>query len=379
MEIYSHLARVSPLAQLQDNYQEKLRSLGFGEAEDTLFYFRAEISNTLLDSHFTHMSTKTLQNYVEDSNRGVSFLKGHDRRSLPVGYSVGAMLETIDTKQRVLADFYTVRGLQDTDDLIKRIQANILRDVSVGFHGGEMTCDICGQDFWECRHYPGIKFTEKIDGREQVVVSTFTIDDARLSEVSGVFDGSTPDAMILKAERAAKAGELSQEQVDMLEQRYRVKLPSASKAIFTVTENSGLVVPVKERKMEEKELKEAFEGVRTLVKVETEEEVLPAVRTLQAKVDELTPLADDGRQYRSDLIAEALSEGVRAFGNDFKKETYEGMLKSAPIATIRSMRDDWAKVAKSVLPSGRASVDSDPVKTEPKKEVVLRPDAAYSL
>jgi len=369
-DIYSHLARVSPLDKLQDSYMERLRSLGFGAEEDALFYFRAEISNTLLDSHFTHMSPKTLANYVEDSNRGVSFLKGHDRRSLPVGYSVGAVLESKDTKQRVMTDFYTVRGLSETDDLIKRIQTNLLRDVSVGFHGGEMVCDICGEEFWDCRHYPGIKFTEKRDGKDVIIISTFTIDDARLSEVSGVFDGSTPDAMIEKAQRAAKAGLLTQEQVDMLEQRYRVKLPIASKTI---------AITVKERKMDEKELNELVESIRQIAKATKTEEIVPAVQALQQRVADLEPLAEDGRQYRADLIAEALAEGVRAFGNDFKKDTYEAMLRTAPIATIRSMRDDWAKVAKTVLPEGRHSQDTTNAGAQGKKEVVMRPDSAYSI
>jgi hypothetical protein len=263
-----------------------------------------------------------------------------------------------------VAGFYTIRGLAETDDLIRRMKGGLVRDVSVGFHGGEMRCDLCGQGFWECRHFPGLKYEEKKGDTVTTQLATFTIDDARLSEVSGVFDGSTPEAMILKAQRAAKAGELTAGQVLLLENQYRTRLP--------VTKT----IPVAKTKEEKMPIPEDFSKIRTLVGVETDEEVVPAVETLKQRVSQLEPQAEDGRTYRTDLVAQALAEGVRAMGNDFDKTVYETTLKSAPLSVVKRMRDDWKRVADANLPQGRQSQEQGQQPSS-RKTTSKVPDAGY--
>ena len=124
--ILSHAGRLR-LVDLRATYDETLRSL-VGESVDDTFLLRAEISNELLDSHFTHMSEKTLQNYAQDASTGVAFLRSHEWRSLPSGYSLNGQYLTNERKL-VQADFYSVRGLADTDDLIKRIEKNLVTRV----------------------------------------------------------------------------------------------------------------------------------------------------------------------------------------------------------------------------------------------------------
>lgn len=345
------------------------------------FLWRAEISNDLLDSHFTHMAESSLRNYAADAKTGVAFLKGHDWRSLPIGYSLDAELGNEGGKQRVIADFYTVRGLPEADDLILRMQSGILRDVSIGFHGGEMNCDLCQRDFWSCPHMPGFKYEVKEGDVNRVRVATFTINDARLSEVSGVFDGSTPGAMILKAQREAAAGRLTAEQTHVLEQRYRVKLPASNRAF------AGVDIP-KGQKPQEKRMEKEQVGqlTSTLIRAgvltedqretATDADLLAAADKLAKRAAELEPQAADGRQYRSDLVAEALAEGVRAQGKDFDKPTYEAMLTNAPITTIKRMRDDWKKIGDERFSGGRKSVDeADEGKTT--KSTSVTPDTAY--
>jgi len=369
--ILSHTARLIPTALTREALFELASARGDFDVADLeqypLYFFRAEISNSLLDSHFTHMSESTLRNYAEDANKGVAFLKGHNWRDLPIGYSLTGTYE-VGAKTRVVSDFYTIHGLSETNDLIARMKMNLVRDVSVGFHGGRAICDLCGADFWDCRHYPGLKYEEKEGDVVRTQLATFTIEDARLSEVSGVFDGSTPEAMVLKAQRAAKAGDLTAEQVGLLEQRYRVALP-VSKRFATVE------IPKETGKMtEEQELK-----VRSILNVAPEADIIPVVEGLQKRIGELEPQAEEGRQYRKDLVAEALAEGVRAHGNEFDAESYTAILNSAPLVTVKRMRDDWKKTANKVLPAGRASLDEE---TNPPKEPVTKksyiPDAAYA-
>ena len=350
-------------------------------ASSSLYLWRAEISNDLLDSHFTHMAESTLRNYAADASAGVAFLKGHDWRALPIGYSLAAAYGDEGGKKRVVADFYTVRGLSETDDLVLRMQAGILRDVSVGFHGGEMRCDLCSKDFWSCPHIPGLRYEMKDGDTMRSKLATFTIEDARLSEVSGVFDGSTPGAMILKAEQEASAGRLTPEQTRLLEHRLRVKLPATKRAFAGVDTPRGAIgapvtdgqTPREDSSMTEEELMR----LRSTLNVTSEEEVIGAAEKLAKRVADLEPQAADGRQYRTDLVTEALAEGVRAYGADFDKPTYEAMLTNAPIATIKRMAADFRKSGDERLPAGRVSVDS--VEDKPQVETVQRaPDRAYA-
>lgn len=372
---HSHLARVRLVSKDREaQLHELIHQRNVEQNDENLYFWDAEISNDLLDSHFTHMNEKTLRNYAEDAERGVAFLKGHDWKSLPIGYSVSGVFENGEGRRRTLAGFYTVRGLQDTDELIARMEARLLRDVSVGFFGGRMICDICGEEFWDCRHFPGLTYEEKHGDVVSSVLATFTIDDARLSEVSGVFDGSTPEAMIRKAKTLASGGEFTPQQVHLLENRYRIALPSSATY-------PGVAVPatrMEERKMTEEEITR----VRSLLGLGADGDVVTGIENLSKALDEanqriaaLEPQAKEGVQYRTDLIEAALAEGVRAQGNDFDRELYGSMLKDAPVAVIKRMRDDWKKVADQTLPAGRVSSDGNE-QARPKK-VNLHPDSAY--
>jgi len=335
------------------------------------YLWRAEISNNLLDSHFTRMSEKTLRNYAEDAGRGVAFLRSHNWHELPVGYSLSGDFIEEDGRKRVVADFYTIAGLQDTDDLIARMKTGLVRDVSVGFHGGEMSCDICHEDFWQCRHFPGLKYELKEGGVTRNVIATYTIDDARLSETSGVFDGSTPEAMIIKAQRHASMGLLEEKQVDLLERTYRTRLPARKS--FSVKE---------EVKMEDKVLEQIRTTLAGPLSEEytrglTEEQIPKAIEAVVAWAKTLEPQAAEGRQYRKDEIARAIAEGVRAHGNEFEVEDYTALLNLAPLATIQRMARDWQKVANAALSAGRSSVETD--QTPVKKMVEdFTPDEAYA-
>lgn len=377
--ILTHLARIRiATSERQTSLFRMLQErFGYEGESDTVYNFDAEISNSLLDSHFTRMSKKTLQNYAEDAQRGVAFLKGHNWRELPLGYSLSGDLQEVEGKHRVVSGFYTVLGSSDINDMVHRMKAGLVRDVSVGFGGGSYTCDICGRDYWDwdCRHIPGLKYEEKRGDETVTVLSTFTIDDARLSEVSGVFDGSTPDAMILRAQRVAEAGLLTPQQIDILENRYRVALPH--KTVVAVPE-----IP-KERKMEE--ATKDFERMKVVLvrtKTLTQEQVdtlddttlASAIEQLGERFSVAEAQAAEGRQYRKDLLEAALAEGVRAYGNEFEMETYRSHLENAPLALIKRQTADWKKTADAEIPAGRNSVD----KEDRKSVVNTVPDAAFA-
>jgi len=355
----------------------------------TPFFWSAEISNGNVDSYYTHMLPSTLTNFANDATAGVSFLNSHRHNELPLGRSLRGVYEG----DRVVADFYTMPGLNlngvTTDDFITGIKTGLLSDVSVGFTSGQMWCDVCKMDYrsWDCPHIAGVKY--EIQGGGQVT-ATVGVDNARLAEVSAVFDGATPDATILKATRMIEAGELKPDAVRMLEARYRMSF--TTKRSFAGVDLQG------GKKLE---LEKVFAQIREVLGISADADAVATVASLVAERDRLATeskafsdlkqeyvkleerakgleaQAQDGAQYRSDLITEALGEGVRAYGDKFAKETYETLLHTSPLAIIKQMKTDWAVLGNERFKGGRQTVDNSQAPDKGKAPVAAVPDAAF--
>lgn len=238
-------ARVRPISS-REVRQLDLPGVEDPEEDDGRFWFTAEISSTAIDAYHTHMMDSTLRNFARDAAAGVSLLDSHDGRKLGVGYSAGGRYEEEGGEGRALGLFYIVPGLRfggthsfaSTDDYIRAVEVGVVRDVSVGFYGGRWVCDVCHQPYFgsttTCQHIAGWEYEVEIDGELLRVMCTVAIHDANLSEVSLVYDGATPGAMILKAEQEAEAGRLSPAMIRQLERRYRTRLAMDESAVWPV-------------------------------------------------------------------------------------------------------------------------------------------------
>lgn len=361
----------------------------FGEKSP--FFWTAEVSNSGVDAYFTRMLPSTLANFAADAKAGVSFLNSHRHNELPFGRSLDGRVEDTGKKQRVLVDFFTLPGLNlngvSTDNFIEGIRSGIIKDTSVGFHGGTESCDLCGRGFWECPHIPGMTYETK--GADNIIrqqVATFAIDGAHLAEVSAVYDGATPDATILKAQRLNEAGKLKPDEARTLEARYHRSLFD-NKRTF-----AGVSVPERKKVMD---LEQQFTQIREVLSLPADgdvvAEVLKAsgeltrlraiaetVTGLEEQVRTLTPQAADGVAYRNDLVSEALAEGVRALGDKFNSATYEPLLRKAPLDVIKQMKGDWAEAGNIRFPGGRATTDEGEQAPDKKtKRTVGVPNSAY--
>lgn len=362
------------VGQLTGDEARQVIEADLGEAEP--FVWRAEISSDRLDAYYTHMNERTLRNFATDAAAGVTFLDSHDHRKLGYGQSITGVFEVDGQISRVVSDFYTVPGINfgsglsyaSTDDFIRAVKSRLARDVSVGFYGGDMICDICGGSFYDwraCPHWPGVEYPIGEQG-EQTIIATFEIDDAHLAEVSAVYDGATPEAMILKARMQTEAGELEPRVARILEVKYRIK--PDPRQLWPGIEIKERSKPMPDEKTTEERL------------IDLQAQLDQA----NAEIERLKPLAQQGEQYRADLIAEALAEGVRANGKEFPAETYQGILERSNIAEIKAMRDDWAAQAKRRFTNGRQTVDGDEgeAASAAKKPKTQRsaalPDAAYA-
>lgn len=360
-------------------------------AEREPFFWAAEISNDQIDAYFTHMTVKSLTNFAADAQAGVSFLNSHRHNELPLGRSLAGRMESNGERVRALADFYTLPGLNlnglRTDDFIAGVRSGIVSDVSIGFYGGTHTCDLCGENYYSyrCPHIAGLRYEKQEGDIMRLVLATVTIDDARLSEVSAVYDGATPDAAIVKAQRMAEAGELRAEEVQILEARYRVRLPVKRSLAGGKPGRSGNV-----------DFEKLIADIRTLLNLDEAADVTGAVAGLAAEAEQLRkageqvtemeqrikalePQAEDGRQYRADLVAEALAEGVRAFGDKFDRAARERTLQALPLADIKAMRDAWSDIGDARFPRGRQSVDESEAPGSGRQQPSLVPDRLYAV
>lgn len=383
----------------------------FDEVEPV--FFTARISNNQVDAYFTRMAPSSLRNYAADAKAGVSFQDSHRTNCLGLGYSLDARYSEDGDLAFVDADFYVVPGLPDVDAFIRRMKTGVARDVSIGFYGGTIRCSICNENMfgppWRCPHWPGHEYElEDRDEKGNVTnkrteIATGWVEDARLSEVSAVYDGATPGAVILKAERQIASGEMTYAVAAQLNSRYRgLNLqPSAARLIAVGIPDQQMEASMSDQRKPTSEpaapapvpndtapaaplaadaAARAVAGIAAIlaeagIAEADRADVVAGVRTLAARFKAESEMAEIGRRYRSNLIEEALKEGVRAFGNTFNVEGRRSLLDKLEIAEIETFRDDWRSQADAVLPRGRQTVDD---KNAPAPETPLAvPVGAY--
>lgn len=387
------------------------------------FLWAAIISNNRLDSYFTHMARSSLENFARGAAAGVSFLNSHRWMELPLGASLTGRVEELESGLvQVISDFYTLAGLQlnevNTDHFIRGVRSGVVKDISIGFSGGTRLCDICRQNYYRCSHWAGFMYEIEENGVIRQVRATVTVEDATIHEASAVYDGATPGAVILKARSAAVDGRLRGKELDMVEQMYRVNLPVtrrfASVDVDVVSEMVGKAIadtfegyadePSQESQKEGRKM--SFDAVLDKLKIGVGldeaaraaalesrlSELLAAesklatvqqeLATVTQRVAELEPAAKDGEQYRSDLIDEALAEGVRAKGDGFDQEKYGDLLRSPAmtIERIKLMRDDWRAIGDARFPGGRHTREEhQPPADKDKRKTQRVPDSAYAV
>lgn len=398
-----------------------------------LFFWTGEISNSSLDTWFTRMAQSTLQNYAADAvSPSVSFQDSHARAELGVGRSLwGELVETgtapaplrnEDYFPVVFADFFTVRdmklGKMGTDDFIKGVQRGVIKDLSIGFKEGidfQYTCSVCGEDMWDwdCPHIPGQKYeaTENPNADPSIQRTTEQlcfawIENARLSEVSAVYDGATTNAMIVKATREARAGRLDRNTKEFLEHRYRFTLDTGRKLwtgvdmlrhvvkeTFNKPEDADLLKAIetrvgvnldpdkstKEQRAMSEEKQPAGQGgtvptsapdytmqfrqacVDLAIEINPNASALECLTALRSEVTKLRPMAIELGELRKVEIDEAVKERVRAIGEGVDEDKTRKMLANADISTIREFQTEWRTAGDTRLkPNGKNRNSEDP-------------------
>ena len=412
--VYSVRARATglpPTDELLAAITERVPDPGVFEQHPPVF-MRAAASNRNLDAYFTRMAPSTLQNFATDAAEGVSFLNSHNMRSLGFGQTFAGRY-VAGGQQRTDVDFYVLRGLKlnetANDDFIAAVGGGSVKDVSVGFYPGEdgwYRCGVCdarmerffGMAIPTCGHWPGDKVAVNPKDESKGTRTAFAwVEDHRLAELSAVNDGATPGAEIteVKVRHLIAAGHAPPETVlNLWEQRCRAALPRPAR----VFGGAGTPAPPKEERMDQFTPEQCADirlvlatagaapdgdpvaAIRALADEVAGLRALPAeverLRAAEAELPELRALADQGRQYRADLVTAALAEGARAYGQDFAEETYRGLLEAAPLETIKRMTADWKRAGDELFKGGRVTQDP-PAEAPPAADRAPVPLRAY--
>jgi hypothetical protein len=367
--------------QIADGTLERVQRIaGESTQQDEIFTFSGMCSNNRLDSYFTRMDpATTLRNYAEDLKTGVSLINGHDTSEIPYGRSFGGEVvesgeSTNVTEIGVRGEWYIVRDLELThnaNNLIRGIERGIIRDMSVGFGGANMSyrCGSCNKSLYdpECTHIPGL---EDEHGR----IAFAWIDNAHLREVSTVYKGATPGAYIDKAREYIQQGELANERIDKLENRYNTRFERKDgTSIFlpskqTVTGgNDNMNLKEEIRKALAEGTLDRSEALNLLNEGNTyrhqEDVQLRNELGDKATIDgvrELKAEAEHGRQYIADLIDKAVETKVRAKGEDFDGEKYKARLvRFNDVEMIKEEIETWEEVVQEKFQGGRQTKKED--------------------
>ncbi len=369
----------------------------------TPFPWGAEISSDRIDAYFTFMDESTLRNFAADAEAGVSFQNSHVTRQLGFGRSIGGRYVDEETAKRTIAEFYTVPGVRlnevSTDDFIIGVRSSLIADVSVGFHGGTWRCTICARDLWDwdCEHVPGWKYEVASDDKViREILALARIEGAHLSEVSAVYDGATPGAAVLKSQEEARRGRIRPEVARFVETRYRCRLPdqvmnvpvpeipqkedrmsesppqpeqTAAATQEQVSVDSGELAVLRAQITDQTRAADAQRArADVFTRALTEAGIDVATEELADRLRTLVAEAAAGRQYRADLLDEAIKARVQAFGRSAEEERYRALLERLPLEDVRGFRDEWRSIASGRLPVGRRSEDGgDPLPAPAEK------------
>ena len=212
-------------------------------------------------------------------------------------------------------------------------------------------CDLCGLSVWswECPHFPGKSYIitdteEEGEGEERIVTATYTIYDARLAEVSVVFDGATPDAQILrKAQDLFTRKKLDNETQQFLNKSYNIRL-NQGKLIFDKNRKikqegpkMDLETRIEEQETELKDLRESNESLRERA------EQTESLRAENEKLKERNEALEASNKDKEGLIGDLRSD---------KRQLKE------QVTTLESFEEDANKYRKVKEQRAEAAIES---------------------
>ena len=355
MNLYERQMTVQTASGSVEQYMDRINQMSHVQlsAED-VFVYQGIISSDAMDSYYTKMDAETsLRNYANDLKAGTPLMTYHETSQSPIGRSFDSSIDVKeDGKTVVRGLFYIVRHTkingESTDDLIRQIETGTLTEMSVGFGGINLwyKSSYDGKDIFESRYYPG-------DKDENGNLVYYYIMDATLREVSLVYKGACPDAVVERIRNDLPNMEDAERQIQKYETRFnvRIDMPKQRSKEGKRMNIEEITRAVEKGDLQRGELLKALkvdaitEGQRSILKELGDDASIETVRSLKEK-------AEIGERAFEEKLDELVKARV-AIGQEFDQEKYKEQMRSMDVDFIEDQTRLFEGIKKAEFKPGR--------------------------
>lgn len=355
MNLYERQMAVQTASGSVEQYMDRINQMSHVQlsAED-VFVYQGIISSDAMDSYYTKMDAETsLRNYANDLKAGTPLMTYHETSQSPIGRSFDSSIDVKeDGKTVVRGLFYIVRHTkingESTDDLIRQIETGTLTEMSVGFGGINLwyKSSYDGKDIYESRYYPG-------DKDENGNLVYYYIMDATLREVSLVYKGACPDAVVERIRNDLPNMEDAERQIQKYETRFnvRIDMPKQRSKEGKRMNIEEITRAVEKGDLQRGELLKALkvdaitDGQRSILKELGEDASIETVRLLKEK-------AEIGERAFNEKLDELVKARV-AIGQEFDQEKYKEQMRSMDVDFIEDQIRLFEDIKKAEFKPGR--------------------------
>lgn len=355
MNLYERQMTVQTASGSVEQYMDRINQMSHVQlsAED-VFVYQGIISSDAMDSYYTKMDAETsLRNYANDLKAGTPLMTYHETSQSPIGRSFDSSIDVKeDGKTVVRGLFYIVRHTkingESTDDLIRQIETGTLKEMSVGFGGINLwyKSSYDGKDIFESRYYPG-------DKDENGNLVYYYIMDATLREVSLVYKGACPDAVVERIRNDLPNMEDAERQIQKYETRFnvRIDMPKQRSKEGKRMNIEEIKRAVEKGDLQRGELLKALkvdaitDGQRSILKELGDDASIETVRSLKEK-------AEIGERAFNEKLDELVKARV-AIGQEFDQEKYKEQMRSMDVDFIEDQTRLFEDIKKAEFKPGR--------------------------
>lgn len=355
MNLYERQMAVQTASGNVEQYMDRINQMSHVQlsAED-VFVYQGIISSDAMDSYYTKMDAETsLRNYANDLKAGTPLMTYHETSQSPIGRSFDSSIDVKeDGKTVVRGLFYIVRHTkingESTDDLIRQIETGTLTEMSVGFGGINLwyKSSYDGKDIFESRYYPG-------DKDENGNLVYYYIMDATLREVSLVYKGACPDAVVERIRNDLPNMDDAERQIQKYETRFnvRIDMPKQRSKEGKRMNIEEIKRAVEKGDLQRGELLKALkvdaitDGQRSILKELGEDASIETVRSLKEK-------AEIGKRAFEEKLDELVKARV-AIGQEFDQEKYKEQMRSMDVDFIEDQTRLFEDIKKAEFKPGR--------------------------
>lgn len=367
MKVYNRQMSVQAVGGDISNHLEKINRMAHVNlSADEIFVYQGVISSDAMDSYFTKMDAETtLRNYANDLVKGTPLMTYHETAQSPIGRSFDSEFTVNEEGKAIVRGlFYIVRNVaingDNTDNIIRQIETGTLTEMSVGFGGMNLwyKSSYDGKDIFDSRYYPG-------DKDENGNLVYYYIMDANLREVSLVYKGACPDAVIERIRNDLPEMEDAERQLEKYEQRFNVRIDMPNIRAKKEGKRMNIEEVVRAIKGGQLDRSELLKSLKVEVLTDAQRSILDELGD-DASVETIRSLkekAELGETAINEKL-ESLVKARTAVGQEFDQESYKKHMRAMGVEFIEEQTRMFEELKQAKFEPGRQTKNKDDKRNE---------------